>query len=78
MTKLRDEKTKLLANLLNTCAGTSIGVGVVAPSVAVFLNFGEAGLKVPVWALALNVVFWTLSAIVLHIIARRILDGLSE
>lgn len=78
MSKKRDEKTKLLATLLNTCAGTSFSVGVVAPIVAVLLNIGDAGVKIPISALFINSIFWISAAIVLHLCGRKILDGLSD
>ena len=76
MSKSRDEKIKLTANLLNAAAGSSFTVGVVAPIVAVFLNIGDAAVKVPIGALALNVVFWTSAAAILHFVARKLLEGL--
>lgn len=76
MTKSRDEKIKLTANLLNAAAGSSLTVGVVAPVVAVFLDLGDAATKVPIIALAMNVLFWTAFATILHLVARKILEGL--
>ncbi|HEY8566451.1 MAG TPA: hypothetical protein VIL65_13185 [Beijerinckiaceae bacterium] len=78
MSMRRDEKIKLLANALNTAAGSCFTVGVVAPTVAVLINLGDARSKVTTGVLALNAIGWLFTAIVLHILARRQLDKLDE
>ena len=77
MSKRLDEKTKLLANALNTAATSCFTIGVVGPIVAVSINLGDAAAKVSILTLALNSVFW-LFAVMLHLGARKVLDGLSE
>jgi Na+/pantothenate symporter len=69
---------KLTANLLNTAAGSSFTVGVVAPTVAVYLNLGDAAAKVTLGDLILNVVFWLFAAAMLHLGARAILNRLDR
>jgi multisubunit Na+/H+ antiporter MnhG subunit len=78
VSKAREEKTKLTANLLNTAAGSSFTVGVVAPMVAVYLNLGEASAKVTLRDLILNVLFWLFAATMLHLGARAILNRLDR
>ncbi len=78
VSKSRDEKIKLTANLLNTAAGSSFTVGVVAPAVAVYLNLGDATAKVPLRDLILSVVFWLFAATMLHLGGRAILNRLDE
>lgn len=78
MSKARDEKIKLTANLLNTAAGSSFTVGVIAPTVAVYLNLGDAASRVTLRDLILNVVFWLFAACMLHLGARVILDRLDR
>jgi Na+/pantothenate symporter len=78
VSKAREEKIKLTANLLNTAAGSSFTVGVVAPAVAVYLNLGDAAAKVTLRDLILNVVFWLFAASMLHLGARAILDRLDR
>jgi hypothetical protein len=78
MSKKRDEKIKLLANAFNTGSTSSVTVGVIGPIVAVAINIGDAGTKVPLLTLVTNVVFWLALAIVLHFGARTVLDGLDD
>jgi hypothetical protein len=78
VSKSRDEKIKLTANLLNAAAGPSFTVGVVAPTVAVYLNLGDAATKVALGDLAASTVFWLAAAAVLHYVARRALNGLDR
>ena len=78
MSKSRDEKIKLTANLLNTGAASSFTVGVVAPIVAVFLNLGDAATKVPLSAVVASVLFWSTAATIFHVIARKVLEGLDQ
>jgi multisubunit Na+/H+ antiporter MnhG subunit len=78
VSKSRDEKIKLTANLLNAAAGSSFTVGVVAPTVAVYLNLGDAAARVSLGDLAASTLFWLTAAAVLHYVARRILDGLDR
>jgi hypothetical protein len=78
LSKSREEKIKLLANALNTAAGSCFTVGIVAPSVAVLINLGDAQDKVTPRILALNVLGWLCAALVLHMFARKQLDKLDQ
>jgi hypothetical protein len=53
-------------------------VGVIGPIVAVAINIGDAGTKVPLLTLVTNVVFWLALAIMLHFGARTVLNGLED
>ena len=76
--KSREEKIKLLANALNAAAGSCFTVGVIAPTVAVLINLGDAQSKVTFPILALNAVGWLFAAAMLHVLARRQLDKLDQ
>jgi len=78
VSKRRDEKLKLTANVLNAAAGSSFTVGVVGPLVAVFINLGDAATKVSPTALILNAMIWLTAAVVLHWVAQKVLDRLDE
>jgi hypothetical protein len=78
VSKARDEKIKLLANALNTAAGSCFTVGVIAPTVAVLINLGDARSKVTLGILALNAVGWLCAAAMIHIFARKQLDKLDQ
>jgi hypothetical protein len=52
LSKARDEKIKLLANALNTAAGSCFTVGFVGPTVAVLIDLGGAQARITVWMLA--------------------------
>jgi hypothetical protein len=76
MTKIIDEQTKLLANLLNTISGAVIVTGVVAPLVAV--SFGIATAPVmPVPVLLVVSASWLVAGVLIHYIARLVLRKLS-
>lgn len=77
MSLIHNEKTKLLATALNTAAGSSFTVGVLAPMAASFYNFnGSAG--APLATIVLGTFLWLASAVALHISARYVLGGLKE
>ncbi len=78
MSKARDEKIKLLANALNTAAGSCFTVGVIAPTVAVLINLGDAQSKVTIGILVANAVGWLFAAVMLHLWARKHLERLDE
>ncbi len=46
MSKAREEKIKLLASAFNAAAGSCFTLGVIAPTVAVLINLGDARSKV--------------------------------
>ena len=76
--KSREEKIKLLANALNSAAGSCFTVGVVGPIVAMLINLGDAQTKVTLGALALNAIGWLCACAVLHVWARRQLEDLDK
>lgn len=74
---VHNERLKLLANLLNTMAGSSYAVGVAAPvAAAVFYRVGSPGLSVV--TVAAGAAAWLGIAVVLHLAAQRVLGGLRE
>ncbi|MGC1861896.1 MAG: hypothetical protein WA733_12430 [Methylocystis sp.] len=77
MSLIHNERTKLLATALNTAAGSSFAVGVLAPIAAAFYNVsGTSG--VALWTIIIGVVIWFFTAAALHLAARHILGGLKE
>jgi membrane protein implicated in regulation of membrane protease activity len=78
MSRRDDEKTKLLAGLLNTSAGACVTTGIITPIVAVFFNFGNSAGDVTFWKLPVSGVGFAVAAIVLHAVARRVLNRLEE
>ncbi len=78
MSKARDEQIKLSANLLNAISVGCFTLGVVGPVIAIVLNLGDAQDKVPLKALLLNTIFWSLVGAMLHSLARGILKGLDQ
>lgn len=77
MSLIHNERLKLTANALNTAAGSSFTVGVLAPLVAAFYDVSGA-YKVAVWKIVLGAVVWLSTAVVLHLSARRVLGSLKE
>ncbi|CAJ0885383.1 hypothetical protein AMST5_03610 [freshwater sediment metagenome] len=75
MSLIHNERLKLRATLLNTAAGSSFTVGVVAPIAAAYYS---AATTPGLWTIVLGVVMWILTAIVLHLSASHILGGLRE
>jgi uncharacterized membrane protein YjjP (DUF1212 family) len=78
MSKRKDEQTKLLANLLNGAAGACITTGLVTPIVAIFFNFGNTAVDVPLWKVVFSSAAFTFVAILLHRLGRRTLEKHSE
>jgi hypothetical protein len=74
---VHNERLKLLANALNTAAGSSFTVGVLAPLVAAFYDVSGA-YKVAVWKIVVGALIWLSTAVVLHFAARRVLGSLKE
>jgi Na+/pantothenate symporter len=72
-TVVHNARITLFANLLNTMAGSSFTVGVVAPIAAVFF-YNPAGLtRATVFA---GAAVWFIATVVLHVAAQRVLGGL--
>lgn len=77
MSLVHNERTKLLATALNTAAGSSFAVGVLAPTAAAFYNVSGTN-GVPLTTIVVGVVIWFFAAAVLHFGARHVLGGLKE
>lgn len=69
-----NERIKLLANLLNTCAGSCITLWLLAP-LAAYVYTGPQS-AVSMWALVAGAPVGVASASVLHLAARRVLRRL--
>ena len=69
-----NERIKLLANLLNTMAGSSYAIGVAAPIAATFYNAGPTGLRFQ--AVITGAGIWLAVGVLLHVVAQRLLGGL--
>ena len=77
MSLVYNERTKLLANALNTAGTSSFAIGVLAPMAASFYNVG-GGPPVKLGLLLAGTAVWIVAAIGLHMGAREILKGLRE
>ena len=75
MHTVHNARVNLLANLLNTMAGSSFTVGVAAPIAAAFF-YNPAGLRLV--SVLIGASFWIGVAIVLHLLAQRVLGGLRQ
>jgi hypothetical protein len=72
-TLVLNEQTKLLANLLNTVAGSSVTVGVTAPIAAMFFYSPVTIRFAPA---VIGIIIWINIAGFCHLAARYILGGL--
>jgi hypothetical protein len=70
MRVIHNARVHLLANLLNTLAGTAIAVGVAAPVAAAF--FFPSGMGPSVYAIAIGAILWLTAAIILHSLAQLV------
>ncbi|MCI0467007.1 MAG: hypothetical protein L0Y57_08390 [Beijerinckiaceae bacterium] len=77
MSHIHNERTKLLANVLNGAAASSFAVGVRAPVAAALYSAGETPKVSPV-SIIIGAVIWLLLAIALQLAARQVLGGLNE
>ena len=73
---IHNERTKLFAAALNTAATSSFTVGALARVAAVFYGSGPTELRLPY--LVLGAGGWICLAVVLHLLAQRVLGGLRE
>ncbi len=71
---VRNERLKLAATFLNTIAGGSVVVGVVAPLVAVWDNPGAPGVA----ALVGRAVAFVAAGLVVHFVGQLLLGGLRD
>lgn len=75
MHAIHNARVNLLANLLNTMAGSSFTVGVAAPIAAAFF-YNPAGLRLIV--VLFGACVWITVAIVLHLLAQHVLGKLRQ
>jgi hypothetical protein len=76
MSKVLDEQTKLLANLLNTVSGAVIVTGVVAPLVAVSFGIATAPTR-PLLVLLTACAVWLVVGVLLHRLGIKVLRRLT-
>ncbi|MCA3641308.1 MAG: hypothetical protein IOC63_05530 [Methylobacterium sp.] len=76
MSKSRDEKAKLTATFLNSMAANAISVGVIAPTVAWATNLGGFRGLTTLLPFTFSALFWGMLGIMMHMIAREILNRL--
>jgi hypothetical protein len=74
---IHNERTKLLATALNSAAGSSFAVGVLAPIAAAFYSVSGTS-SIGLGTIIIGVVIWLFTAAALHLAARRVLGGLKE
>jgi small-conductance mechanosensitive channel len=74
----RNEQRKLLASWLNTLAGATVTVGVLAPAAGVLYGFSVVGPDRSALSLAGAVLSWLASGVILHLVARSVLGGIEE
>lgn len=72
------ERTKLLANALNTASTTCFTVGIATPIAGYLYNVGGLRATIDISTLVLGIVGWTAAAVVLHLRARAILGKLGR
>lgn len=75
---IENERTKFVANALDRASTGCITVGIATPLAALFYNIGNFGASIGVTRVLAGLAVWLFAAIVLHILARRILKGLKE
>jgi hypothetical protein len=75
MNAIHNARITLLATLLNTMAGSSFTVGIAAPIAAAFFYNPAAARLTNVVA---GVAIWLIIAIVLHVLAQRVLGELRQ
>lgn len=76
MSEIRNEQTKLLAAALNTAATSCFTVGVATPIAGYLYNVSNLQASLPLGTLVAGGIAWLAAAVILHLIARRILRGL--
>jgi len=74
MSLVRNEQTKLTANLLNTVAAAVIAAGAVTPIVAYYYGFG--GTRQDFIGLLVGTIIWFSTGLALHFAGRRLLRRL--
>jgi hypothetical protein len=78
MNAVRSERTKLLANALNTSATSCFTVGIATPIAGYLYNIGSLRSTLTIWDLAIGLLGWLSAAVALHFVARHVLKGLAR
>lgn len=73
---IHNERTKLLANALDRATTVCLTVGIATPFAGFLYNFGDFGAAPSPAALGVGMGGWLLGATLLHLMARRVLEGL--
>lgn len=73
-TAIDNERTKLTANAIDRASTACLAIGIFAPLSVLF----QAETAIPTFYLALSFLGWLVTAIVLHLAARRMLGGLKR
>lgn len=76
MTQVRNEQKKLLANALDRASTACFTVGIATPVAGYLYNIGNFGMAIEGERLMIGIALWLFSAIALHLMARRVLNGL--
>ncbi len=74
----RNERRKLFASILNTLAGATITVGVLAPAAGILYGFSAPGTDRSSLYVASVATAWLLAGAVLHSVAQFVLGGIEE
>ncbi len=77
MSLIRNEQTKLLANALDRASTACFTVGIATPIAGYLYNIANFRSSVSPLVLGLGLAGWFLGAVGLHLLARRILRGLT-
>lgn len=73
---IENERTKLLAAALNTAATSCFTVGIATPIAGFVYNVSAFRDTIDVSRLAFGLLGWLLAALLLHLLARRVLGDL--
>ena len=74
MSKVQDERTKLLATFVNGIGIATVAAGAIAPLVAVTYGVSNAAATSPL--IAFFGLAWLVAGCALHLVARWLLKGL--
>jgi hypothetical protein len=73
---VQTERTKLLANALNTACTSCFTVGIATPIAGYVYNVSGFRDTIDLGQLAVGLSGWLAAALILHLLARRALGGL--
>ena len=77
MTLIRNERTKLLANALDRASTACFTVGIATPVAGYIYNISSLRESLPVWTMITGGIGWISACVLLHLLARRPLGGLT-